>query len=104
MDESITYEILPDDFNQNDLVFKVIIIGDSGVGKSCLTIKAIKNTFQDEHNSTIGFEFYTFNVKINDKSIKLQIWDTCGQEVYRSLINSFYRNACLAILVYSIDK
>lgn len=105
MDKEISYEILPENSNQsNDLSFKMIIIGDSGVGKSSLTIKAIKNQFQEVYTSTVGFEFYTFNIKVNDKIIKLQIWDTCGQEIYRSLINSFYRNASLAILIYSIDK
>lgn len=97
-------EVLPDDFNLYDLSFKIIIIGDSGVGKSCLTIKATKNYFEDFYNATVGFEFSTFNVKINDKYIKLQIWDTCGQEIYRSLISGFYRNSALAMMVYGIDK
>ena len=51
-----------------------------------------------------NIEFFTFNIKINDKVIKLQIWDTCGQEIYRSLITNFYRNSSLAIVVYAIDK
>lgn len=100
----ITYEILPDDFQQYDFNFKIIVIGDSGVGKSCLSIKATKNLFENNYNTTVGFEFFTFNIKINDKIVKLQIWDTCGQEIYRSLITNFYRNSSLAIVVYSIDK
>ena len=52
----------------------------------------------------VGFEFLVFNVKLNDKVVKLQIWDTCGQEIYRSLISSFYRNASLAMMVYAIDN
>ena len=92
------------DTNQNNLNFKIIIIGDSGVGKSCLTIKAIKNLFDDFYSPTIGFEYYTFKIRIKDTDIRLQIWDTCGQETYRSLISSFYRNSSLAILVYSIDN
>jgi len=98
------YKILKEDFPNFDLNFKIIIIGDSGVGKSCLTMKATKNIFENFYSSTVGFEFYTFNVKIKDKNIRLQIWDTCGQEMYRSLINGFYRSASLAILVYSIDN
>jgi len=82
----------------------LIVIGDSGVGKSCLTQKASKNIFESNYSATVGFEFFTFNVKINDKVIKLQIWDTCGQEIYRSLITNFYRNSSLAIMVYSIDN
>ena len=97
-------EIIKHDSGQFDLSFKLIVIGDSGVGKSCLAIKAIKNYFEDLYAPTVGFEFLSFSVKINDETVKLQIWDTCGQEAYRSLINSFYRNSSLAILVYSIDS
>ena len=102
--EEIKYEILPEDSTQYDLSFKMIVIGDSGVGKSCLTMRATKDYFEDFYSPTVGFEFFTFNIKINDKIVKLQIWDTCGQEVYRSLISSFYRNSSLAIMVYSVDN
>ena len=98
------YEILPEDFTNFDLSFKVIVIGDSGVGKSSLTNNAVKNTFDEAYNATVGFEFFTFNVKMFNKVIKLQIWDTCGQELYRSLITNFYRNSSLAIMVYSINS
>ena len=97
-------KILSDDFPNCDLSFKVIIIGDQGVGKSCLSIKVSRNYFEDFYSPTVGFEFVSFNVRVEDKNIKLQIWDTCGQEVYRSLISSFYRSASLAIIVYSIDS
>ena len=97
-------QILSDDFPTFDLSFKIIIIGDQGVGKSCLSIKASRNYFEDFYSPTVGFEFLTLNVKIEDQNIKLQIWDTCGQEVYRSLITSFYRSSSLAIIVYSIDN
>ena len=98
------YEIFPDDNQRHDLSFKIIVVGDSGVGKSCLTMKATKNIFENTYSPTIGFEFYTFVIKIKEKIIRLQIWDTCGQEVYRSLINGFYRNSTLAILVYAINN
>lgn len=97
-------EVIPDDYSQYDLSFKIIVIGDSGVGKSCLSMKAIKSGFDEFYKATVGFEFFTFTLKIDDKLVKLQIWDTCGQEVYRSLISSFYRNSSLAMMVYSIDK
>ena len=88
-----------------DFNFKIIVIGNSGVGKSCLTLKATKDIFQENFVSTMGFQFYSFHVKINQKIFKLQIWDTCGQEIYRSLITNFYRTAALAIIVYSVtDK
>ena len=100
----MNYEILPDDYTQYDLSFKVIVIGDSGVGKSCLTNKATHNIFDENYNATVGFEFFTFNLKLNNKIIKLQIWDTCGQELYRSLITNFYRNSSLAIIVYAVNS
>ena len=90
--------------NQYDLTFKMIVIGDPGVGKSCLTGRAVKDKFDSQYAPTIGFEFLTYSVKIKDKIIKLQIWDTCGQEMYRSLISNFYRNASLAMMVYSINS
>ena len=102
--EQPDYEILPDDYPKYDLSFKIIIIGNSGVGKSCLSSQATRHYFETSHLTTIGFEYFTFNIKIEEKVIKLQIWDTCGQEAYKSLITSFYRNASLAILVYSIDN
>ena len=102
--EELKFEILPEDYTNFDLSFKLIVIGDSGVGKSCLTINAVKNIFDEVYNATVGFEFFTFNVKINEKIVKLQIWDTCGQELYRSLITNFYRNSSLAIMVYAINS
>ena len=104
MSNQLKCQVLADDFPSFDLSFKIIIVGDSGIGKSCLSIKASRNYFEDFYSPTVGFEFLTFNVKVEDQNIKLQIWDTCGQEVYRSLISSFYRSASLAIIVYSIDN
>lgn len=103
-EDKYTFEVLAEDYTNFDLSFKLIVIGDSGVGKSCLTNNAVKNIFNDSYNATVGFEFSTFNVKVNDKVVKLQIWDTCGQELYRSLITNFYRNSSLAIMVYAINS
>jgi GTPase SAR1 family protein len=75
-----------------------------GVGKSSLTKKAIQNIFTEDYRATIGFEFYCLNYKIADKVVKLQIWDTCGQEIYRSIVSNFYRSSSFAFLVYSIDR
>ena len=97
-------EVQNADPGDSDLCFKLIIIGDSSVGKSCLALKATKGTFESLYTPTVGFEFLTFYLKIEDSNVKLQIWDTCGQEVYRSLIGSFYRNSSLAIIVYSINS
>ena len=98
------YEILREDFPNYDLSFKVIVIGNSGVGKSCLSMQATKHKFENNYLATVGFEFFAFNMKLDNKVIKLQIWDTCGQEIYRSLITSFYKNSSLAIIVYAIDE
>ncbi len=69
-----------------------------------MSIQATKHEFENNYIATIGFEFFSFNVKFKDKVIRLQIWDTCGQEIYKSLVSSFYRSSSLAIVVYSIDK
>ena len=103
-EQTLKCERIKEDLSEFDLCFKIIVIGDCGVGKSCLSIKAIKDYFEELYQPTIGFEFLSFNLKIDDKTIKLQIWDTCGQETYRSLINGFYKSSSLAILVYSIDN
>ena len=89
--------------DQYDINFKIIVIGNSGVGKSCLTLKATQDIFKEDFASTIGFQFFSFHVKINDIVFKLQIWDTCGQEIYRSLITNFYRSTALAIICYSVN-
>ena len=104
MSKEYNVEVQTKDPGESDLNFKIIIIVDSFVGKSCLAIKATKGTFESLYTPTVGFEFLTFYVKIDNSNIKLQIWDTCGQEVYRSLIGSFYRNSSLAIIVYAIDN
>ena len=100
--ENLSYQILNEDYTEFDLSFKVIVVGNSAVGKTCLTTKATKNIFLDNHQSTIGFEFFSFMIKIDNKIIKLQIWDTCGQETYRSLISNFYKTSSLAFILYSI--
>ena len=97
-------ELLSDEYAQYDLSFKIIFIGDSGVGKSCLTSKAAKNSFEEYYQATVGFEFLTFNLRLDNTVIKLPIWDTCGQEISRSLITNFYRNSSLAVMVYAIDN
>ena len=110
-DSQYEIEILSEDdeqlknSKQEILDFKIIVIGDSFVGKSSLILQATTKQFNYEYNATIGFDFLQFICKINNVILKMQIWDTCGQEIYRSLIHSFYSNSSLSILVYSIiDK
>ena len=103
-DDEFNIELLPEEFAQYDICHKIIVIGDSGVGKSCLTTQAVRNNFEEFYIATIGFEFLTFNIRINNNVLKLQIWDTCGQEVYKSLISNFYKNSSLALIIYIIKK
>ena len=103
-DDEFNIELIPENFAQYDISFKVIVIGDSGVGKSCLTTQAVRQNFEEFYTATVGFEFLTFNMRINNNVLKLQIWDTCGQEVYKSLISNFYRNSSLALILYAIDN
>ena len=102
--DDLEYKILYGEDIKCHLTFKIIILGNSGVGKSCLSLKATKNIFDSNYNRTIGFEFFDFNIRFENKeNIKLQIWDTCGQEVYRSFISNFFHSASLAFIVYSIN-
>ena len=87
---------------KTDLKYKVIVVGNSGVGKSCLSLRAIQDIFKENYELTLGTEIYNFKVKVNDTPINLQIWDTCGQEKYKSLIKNYFQNSSLAIIVYSV--
>ena len=87
-----------------DICFKVIVIGEAAVGKSCLTGRAVKNIFITDYSPTIAINVENFITTIENKIIKLEIFDTCGQECYRSLISSFYRNTSLAMVVYAINS
>jgi small GTP-binding protein len=98
------FEILPKDSSIFDYNYKLIIIGDSSVGKTSLTHRATSGVFKVKNLPTIGFEFFPFIVKYKDTIIKLEIWDTCGQETYRSLIKSYFSNSSLAIIVYAINN
>ena len=85
-------------------LFKYIIIGDTGVGKSCLLLQFTDKRFQPVHDLTIGVEFGARMVTVDAKQIKLQIWDTAGQESFRSITRSYYRGAAGALLVYDITR
>merc|ERR1712224_212163 len=85
-------------------LFKYIIIGDTGVGKSCLLLQFTDRRFQPIHDLTIGVEFGARMITIDKKQIKLQIWDTAGQESFRSITRSYYRGAAGALLVYDITR
>ncbi|KAK9665897.1 hypothetical protein RND81_14G144200 [Saponaria officinalis] len=87
-----------------DYLFKLVLIGDSGVGKSNLLSRFTKNEFNLESKSTIGVEFATRSLNIDSKVIKSQIWDTAGQERYRAITSAYYRGAVGALLVYDVTR
>ncbi|KAH7549397.1 hypothetical protein ACOSP7_025841 [Xanthoceras sorbifolium] len=87
-----------------DYLFKAVMIGDSGVGKSNLLSRFAKDEFRFDSKPTIGVEFAYRNIKIADKIIKAQIWDTAGQERFRAITSSYYRGALGALLVYDITR
>jgi small GTP-binding protein len=90
--------------DEYDYLFKVVLIGDSGVGKSNLLSRFTRNEFNLESKSTIGVEFATRSIQVDKKTIKAQIWDTAGQERYRAITSAYYRGAVGALLVYDISK
>ena len=90
--------------DEYDYLFKVVLIGDSGVGKSNLLSRFTRNEFNLESKSTIGVEFATRSIQVDSKTVKAQIWDTAGQERYRAITSAYYRGAVGALLVYDISK
>jgi len=87
-----------------DYLFKVVLIGDTGVGKSNLLSRFTRNDFSMDSKSTIGVEFATRTIVVDTKVIKAQIWDTAGQEKYRAITSAYYRGAVGALLVYDITR
>ncbi|OHT15498.1 small GTP-binding protein [Tritrichomonas foetus] len=84
--------------------FKFIIVGESGVGKSCILLRMKYDTFQSDHDVTIGVTFMTQMMQIGSTELKLQLWDTAGQEIFRSITQSYYRESHCAIIVYDISN
>merc|ERR1712159_134384 len=85
-----------------DYLFKLLLIGDSGVGKSCLLFRFADDTYQESYISTIGVDFKIRTVELEGKTIKLQIWDTAWQERFRTITSSYYRGAHGIIVVYDV--
>ncbi|PSR93149.1 Ras-related protein like [Actinidia chinensis var. chinensis] len=90
--------------HEYDYLFKIVLIGDSGVGKSNILSRFTRNEFCLESKSTIGVEFATRTLQVEGKTVKAQIWDTAGQERYRAITSAYYRGAVGALLVYDITK
>lgn len=83
-------------------IFKIVMVGNSGVGKTSLLYQFVHQRSLKENIPTIGIDYGTKNLNLSGNPIKLQIWDTAGQEKYRSFISSYYRNATLAVMVYDV--
>ncbi|XP_010321395.1 ras-related protein RABA5a [Solanum lycopersicum] len=89
---------------KEDYLFKIVLIGDSAVGKSNLLARFARDEFYPNSKSTIGVEFQTQKININGKEVKAQIWDTAGQERFRAVTSAYYRGAVGALLVYDISR
>ena len=90
--------------NIYNYLFKYIIIGDSSVGKSNLLMKFAHNKFTEDYQATIGVEFGAKNIELNDQIYRIQIWDTAGQENFRSITRAYYKNSVCAMVVYDISN
>ena len=89
---------------KDDLKLKLVLLGDSGVGKTNLIAQYMTNTFHHNSKATIGVEFFTRTYKVNDKIIRLEIWDTAGEERYKSITSVYYKGAKGAFIVYDITS
>ncbi|KAJ4798384.1 Ras-related protein Rab-1A [Rhynchospora pubera] len=90
--------------NEYDYLFKLLLIGDSSVGKSCLLLRFADDSYVDSYISTIGVDFKIRTVDLDGKTVKLQIWDTAGQERFRTITSSYYRGAHGIIIVYDVTE
>jgi len=88
----------------HDITLKVIVIGDSCVGKSSLMRRVTDNTFNNEFSSTIGVDFKSISININDYNIKLQVWDTAGQEKFKNIIPIYFRGSAAALICFDITS
>ena len=85
-------------------LLKYIIIGDSGVGKSNILLRYQSNSFKEEFKTTVGVEFVSKTIDLNQSIYRIQIWDTAGQESFRSITRSYYKNSVCACIVYDISN
>ena len=90
---------------QKEFIYKILLLGDSSVGKTCFLMRYTDNTFQDIHMSTIGLDYKLKNVQLEDgKMVKIQVWDTAGQDRFRSITKNYYKGAHGIILIYDVTE
>ena len=104
MAELVKFEVINDQNTIPHHIFKVIVIGEASVGKSCIMIRAIKNEYSDDYKVTVGADSGTFMSKVNGSNLQLQIWDTAGSEKFRSMIHVFFVGSEASLLVYDITR
>ena len=90
--------------SEQEKIYKVIIIGDSGTGKSSIVLRYCNNEFSDSFSATIGVDFKKQYIKVDDKLIRINIWDTAGQERFRSITRSYYRHSDAVVIVFDITN
>ena len=93
-----------DELEESEMIFKIILVGDIGVGKTNILSKYISNKFETDSKSTIGVELSTKTFNINNNKINAQIWNTAGQEKYKSLTKAYYKGALGALVIYDITQ
>ena len=104
MDESIEIAPCNDPSLKEELKFKVVIVGDSSVGKTNLVKRFMNNTFLKDSKATVGVEFMSKTFNVNKKIIKVELWDTAGQERYKAITAAYYKGAKGALIVYDVTN
>ena len=95
---------ITNNYEQEDYSIKLVVVGDSGVGKSNILSRFVQNEFNQDSKATVGVELSTKTFKVNDKVVKVHLWDTAGQERYKSITSAYYRGAKGAMIVYDITR
>ena len=103
LEEKIEIVSLPSE-TTSEFNFKTVMIGEPGVGKSSIISRGVNNIFSNDYKATLCFDHSWKNYKVNNTKIRIQLWDTCGQEIYHSVIKNFYKSALCIFVVFSIDN
>lgn len=102
--DNIKVDLAPDASQKEKYKFKVVVVGDSGVGKTNLIKRFVTDVFKSDSKATVGVEFMSKSYLINDEVFKVEIWDTAGQERYKSMTKAYYKGAMGALVVYDITS